>query len=859
MVFVRVLPFTTCPPVPTYLPTLPYLPYLTYLTLPTLPTLPTCLLTTTIGCYWQPPTSSRLSFKFAASAPNDLCSCISSVLNSPSLTANAHPSVQHTMLLRRPINQVWQFANKLRDSVPAPTTIQTQLRYSSHIMHRHQLSDPRIARRVVIKLGSAVITRQDEVGVALGRMASIIEQAAELQQQGREVILVTSGAVAFGKQLLQQQNALSRSIRQTLKFTGASQPTGVDPRAASAAGQGGLVSLYQSMFSQYGITCAQVLVTKNDFRARSTLTHLTDTLNELLSMNVIPVINENDAVSPPGIQNADMEGVISVLDNDSLAANVAKQVGADLLLLLSDVDGIYSGPPNKPSSRLLDRYCPDSNPDITFGSGSKVGRGGMQAKVDSATWAWRNGSAVIIANGMKLNTIKSVTSGQKVGTFFTNEASMSANVEEQCAAVRRGGRKLSQLPPSARQEIIERLADLLVERESGILKANQRDIKAAKEANTSEALVARLSLTPAKLKSLADGLRQIAAGSDQHIGRVLKKTKISDNLILQQETVPIGVLMVIFESRPDCLPQVSALAIASGNGLLLKGGKEAKHSNEYLHKLVQEALSLHADPETVTLVSTREGVSSLLELEGMIDLIIPRGGNALVKSIQEQASGIPVLGHADGICHVYVDKNADPQKAVNVVVDAKADYPAACNAMETLLFHRDLVNTDIFTDVLRALKKAGVKVNVGPRLDELVALGGPPVDDYHVEYGELECTVEVVDDLEAAVDHIHDHGSSHTEVIVTENEDCAKRFLNSVDSACVFWNASSRFADGYRFGLGAEVGISTSRIHARGPVGVEGLLTTKWKLIGDGHTIKSFNDGSYSYQFESLSIDKKDN
>lgn len=245
------------------------------------------------------------------------------------------------MLLRRPINQVWQFANKLRDSVPAPTTIQTQLRYSSHIMHRHQLSDPRIARRVVIKLGSAVITRQDEVGVALGRMASIIEQAAELQQQGREVILVTSGAVAFGKQLLQQQNALSRSIRQTLKFTGASQPTGVDPRAASAAGQGGLVSLYQSMFSQYGITCAQVLVTKNDFRARSTLTHLTDTLNELLSMNVIPVINENDAVSPPGIQNADMEGVISVLDNDSLAANVAKQVGADLLLLLSDVDGIY--------------------------------------------------------------------------------------------------------------------------------------------------------------------------------------------------------------------------------------------------------------------------------------------------------------------------------------------------------------------------------------------------------------------------------------------------------------------------------------------------------------------------------------
>ncbi|EGD76772.1 aldehyde dehydrogenase 18 family [Salpingoeca rosetta] len=732
------------------------------------------------------------------------------------------------------------------------------VRHASLITHRHQLSDPRIARRVVIKLGSAVITRQDEVGVALGRMASIIEQASELQQQGREVILVTSGAVAFGKQLLQQQHALSRSIRQTLKVGGRHTLGGVDPRAASAAGQGGLVSLYQSMFSQYGITCAQVLVTKNDFRARSTVNNLTDTLNELLSMNVIPVINENDAVSPPGMQDADLDGVLSVLDNDSLAANVAKQVGADALLLLSDVDGIYSGPPDKKTSRLLDRYCPSKDPDVTFGGGSKVGRGGMQAKVDSATWAWRNGTAVIIANGTKLNTIKAVTSGERVGTFFTSEESMRANVEEQCKAVRSGGRKLSQLPADQRRAIIERLADLLLERESEIMKANQRDIKAAVASKTSDALVARLSLTSSKLKSLADGLRQIAAGCDTHIGHILKKTKIGEGLVLQQETVPIGVLMVIFESRPDCLPQVSALAIASGNGLLLKGGKEAKHSNAYLHSLVQEALSMHVDPQTVTLVSTREGVSSLLELEGMIDLIIPRGSNELVKNIQDQAGGIPVMGHADGICHVYMDKDADPQKAIEVVIDAKTDYPAACNAMETLLVHRDLVNTDAFNDVLRGLKKAGVKVHVGPRLDELVALGGPPVDDYHIEYGELECTVEVVDDTDAAINHIHDYGSSHTDVILTENKDTAKKFLNEVDSACVFWNASSRFADGYRFGLGAEVGISTSRIHARGPVGVEGLLTTKWKLVGHGHTVKEFNTGELDYVFEKLPLDSGD-
>lgn len=210
--------------------------------------------------------------------------------------------------------------------------------------HRHELKDPQMCQRVVVKLGSAVVTRQDEVGLALGRLASIVEQVAEMMQQGREVVLVTSGAVAFGKQLLSQQNALSRSIRQTLKVGGTrsvAQTPSVDPRACSAAGQGGLVSLYQSMFSQYGVTCAQVLVTKNDFKDRNTLLHLRETVDELLRMDVIPIINENDAVSPPGAEGADLEGVISVLDNDSLAANIARQIHADLMILLSDVDGIY--------------------------------------------------------------------------------------------------------------------------------------------------------------------------------------------------------------------------------------------------------------------------------------------------------------------------------------------------------------------------------------------------------------------------------------------------------------------------------------------------------------------------------------
>ena len=423
------------------------------------------------------------------------------------------------------------------------------------------------------------------------------------------------------------------------------------------------------------------------------------------------------------------------------------------------------------------------------------------------------------------------------------------SVRATARAARDGGRQLARLSTPTRTALLHRVADALHAGRERISEANAADVedtaKMVAAGSMSAALAARLPLSDSKLDALVQGIHAIAH-QPEPLGRVLRATRLGDGLELEQVTAPIGALLVIFESRPDALPQIAALALRSGNGLVLKGGREARRSNRVLHALITEALAPDVPAGTIGLVEDRSEVSQLLELDGLLDLVIPRGSGALVRHIQ-QNTRIPVLGHAEGVCHVFLHAGADPEMARRIVLDAKLDYPAACNAMETLLIERSVANTAGRVAV-EALREAGCALhgdNESARRYGIVADA-----DFRVEYGDKAASVAVVSDLEAAVAHVHQYGSGHTESIVTQDAEAARRFLDIVDSACVFHNASTRFADGYRFGLGAEVAISTGRIHARGPVGVDGLLTTRWRLRGGGHTVGAVKSGDWAFDWQ---------
>ena len=413
---------------------------------------------------------------------------------------------------------------------------------------------------------------------------------------------------------------------------------------------------------------------------------------------------------------------------------------------------------------------------------------------------------------------------------------------------------LSSLSCEIKNEALKNVADALKKNTNSVIEANKRDLAAAKiaveEGKLSKSVFNRLKADENKINAMIDGIYDVMK-LDDPVNKVEFTRELADGLVLKKVTCPIGVIGVIFEARPDVLAQISALAIKSGNAVLLKGGKETINTNSVIYKIIVEALDKTANfpKNVINLLFSHEDVSQMLSEDKSIDLIIPRGSNKLVKYIQENTK-IPVLGHASGICHIYVDESADFEKTLRIIEDSKCQYPAACNSVETVLIHKNIAEKFLPLFVSK-MSELGVLVN-GDDESRKIVDGLEQVEEWAHEYGEKELSIKIVNSVEEAVDHINEYGSGHTDCIASENTNSVNYFMARVDSAGVYHNASTRFADGYRYGFGAEVGISTNKTHARGPVGLDGLTIYKYQLVGNGDIVADFCSGQRKFTHKDI-------
>ncbi len=406
----------------------------------------------------------------------------------------------------------------------------------------------------------------------------------------------------------------------------------------------------------------------------------------------------------------------------------------------------------------------------------------------------------------------------------------------QASEAKKASRRLAIIDTDTKNAALANIAKRLMDNSDAIFEANDKDIAEAEAVNLETPLLKRLKFREAKLSDVCDGIRSLI-DLEEPVGKMSLHTTLDDGLELYRVTCPIGVVGVIFESRPDALVQIATLCLKSGNAVFLKGGREAHNTNKILAEIISSAGIEAGLPEGwLHLLTSREDVANMLSLNEYIDLIIPRGSNDFVKYIMSNTS-IAVLGHADGVCHTYIDRDCDPDIAVKVAVDAKTQYVSVCNATETFLIDRAAV-PDVLDRLVAALKDAGVELYGSEEVSKL--LGIPEVSEWHHEYLDYKASVKIVEDVNEAIDHINRYGSGHTDAIITENEQTADLFMSAVDSGSVLVNCSTRFADGFRYGFGAEVGISTSKIHARGPVGLEGMVSYKYKLIGHGDIVDDY-------------------
>ena len=408
---------------------------------------------------------------------------------------------------------------------------------------------------------------------------------------------------------------------------------------------------------------------------------------------------------------------------------------------------------------------------------------------------------------------------------------------------------MASLSEDTRNSALEAVAKALTANKADIFKANERDLAAAKESSLADPIVNRLKFDDHKLSTCVTGIYDLIDQEDPLFKKLLKR-ELDDDLVLTKVTCPIGVIGVIFESRPDALVQIASLCIKSGNCIILKGGSEAKHTNRALFDVIYDACIKAGLPEHfAVLIEDRAEIGELLKCHDYVDLLIPRGSNQFVQYIMEN-SKIPVMGHADGICHVYVDGAASIEKAIPIIIDSKTQYVAACNAAETLLVHKDIA--DLLIPMLADASGSRIKYRCDAASMGLIQCEPATDKDYETEYLDYILTVKIVNDIDEAIEHINRYGSHHTDCIITEDKDSAEKFMSLVDSAGVYLNCSTRFADGFRYGFGAEVGISTGKIHARGPVGLDGLVTYKYRLAGNGQIVADYASGKSTFKFHDL-------
>ncbi len=684
-------------------------------------------------------------------------------------------------------------------------------------------------RRLTIKVGSNVLTREDGK-IDVTRMSSLVDQIVWLRRQGYEVIVVSSGAVACGKGEVKGE-PLHDNVEQRQLF--------------AALGQVKLMELYYDLFREYGVHVGQVLTMKKNFATEVECQNQKACVGVMLDNGVVPIVNENDAVSVTELM---------FTDNDELSGLMATMMDCEQLVILTNVDGLYDGDPSKPGSKVIRLVEADREVEADVeASHSSHGRGGMASKLRVARSVARQGVRVVIANGTRANILVDLMSrpDETVHTEFrpapeahrTQEPDLVSPLSPDTLArlerVRQAAGGLLMLTDTQRSELLMAVADEMEHRQQEILEANALDLEAMSKANP---LYDRLMLTPQRLTDIASDMRKVAT-LPSPLGRVTKERTLPNGLHLRRMSVPFGVIGVIYEARPNVTYDVFSLCFKAGSACVLKGGRDAERTNLASVALIRDVLASRGlSPYAVELLpSTHEATDELLSAVGYVDLCIPRGGRRLIDAVRRNAK-VPVIETGAGVVHCYFDREGDTAVGESMMTNAKTRRPSVCNALDTLLIHASRLGDLPF--LLRGVAERQVEVYADAPAYEAL-LGSYPqgllhrVEDdslWRKEWMSLRMGVRTVADMEEALHHIATYGSGHSEAIVSEGEEACQTFRRRVDAACVYVNAPTSFTDGAQFGLGAEIGISTQKLGARGPMALEEITTYKWLIDGHGQT-----------------------